>query len=324
MAVIYIFTKVLYKRKKEKIIRMITSFKGQEVNLAIGLSPKIKCYKRTIVCIRECGKVYKIISVSAGSDGSLNVFFPYCKNREAYVWQFVHSYQAGSFNVDLDKVKKEYLVDTGSKLSIHNSGFVQLSGHQILSGFDRCSGKPNGIGLFSNPLEYPVQSGPTFGFQCWGLDKGFSELTKRKNDTQYIILDKKDGFHEIFDKSKGSLYNSYSLGFWIYPYEANYHVYEFEGEPFIDHIIGNYVHSPGARFTHSVLDIKNFNGVLAVALKTNWIQFAEESDYGYILGSPGGIGNKYEKLRNEKDSFQIICPRKSNWPTNLNAPNIKY
>lgn len=314
----------IFDRKKDAdIIRTRMRFKGRPVNITIGLSLNIKRNKRAVVCIKENNKIYKVIAVKSGSDGSINALFPYCKDKKAYVFQYIHDYKPGAQKIFPHQIKKEYIVNDQSKLSIHKTGFVQLSGEGILSGFDVFNGKPRGIGLFSNPLDYPVFTGPTFGFQCWGVANGFEELTTRRSDTQYLVLEKSDCHPEVFDHHIDL--NSYSLEFWIFPKQANNYVYEYDGESYIDHTIGNYIHHPFATFTHPVLDIKGFNGVLALFAKTNWCQYANESEFGYSLGSPGGIGSKYEKNSKQKHSFRLLCPRNDKWPmTSNNPPILKY
>ncbi|MFA6422212.1 MAG: hypothetical protein WCV92_02340 [Candidatus Buchananbacteria bacterium] len=311
------------KERSDEIIRLVMAYKGEPVNLAIGVSNVYKKFKKTIVCIEEKGRIYKVISAKAGSDGSINILFPYCKEKKAYIYQHTHIYKPGFQRLELRQIKKEYIVDIDSKVSVHKSGFVQLSGEGILSGFNKYTGKPRGIGIFTNPLKFPIASGPTIGFQCWGIENGFQELKNRKKDVQYIIL-KKDDFYNRNDYNKDA--NSYTLELWIFPKQANNFVYEYGQEPYIDHIIGNYVPLPGAKFTHPVMDIKGFNSVLAVFPITNWCQYADESEHGYILGSPGGSNNRYLPIRNKVyHCFRIICPRKDGWPQKtLNPPSLHY
>jgi hypothetical protein len=316
---------LIFDRKKEKYIRLIMRHKGGPLNIAIGLSNNIKCYKKSVVCIKENGVIHKVVSVKSGSDGSINVLFPYSNNKEAYVFQYTHSYKPGIVKIPKECVVKDYIVNEESKLSIHKSGFVQLSGRGIISEINKLDGKPGGIGLFSNPLDYPVFTGPTFGFQCWGVGNNFSKLTKYKNNTQYIILDSNDFYPEIIKENGEKKINSYALEFWIFPKQANNHVYEFDKKPFINHVIGNYIYEPGVNFTHPVLDINGFDGVLALLPKKHWCQYADESNSGYILSSPGGLGSKYEKSTKTKNSFMLICPRKPNWlKFSDNPQELKY
>lgn len=301
-------------------IRFCKYPKGTYCGVIHGVSSSpIKDYNRTTVCIKENNNIYKIISVCANKkDGSINIFFPYCKEKKAYIYQHKHKYKGGLQTIKKSQITKEFIVDKTTKLSIHISGFVQLSGKGILSGIDNSTGKPKGIGIFSSPLDKPVSSGPTFIFQCWGVSTGFELLAEKKSDTQYIILDKnKNDFTErIFKKQKFKEFNTYILEFFIFPKEANKFVYDYYGEPFIDHIIYNYIHNPGAMFAHPVLDIKNFPGVICVFPVLAETLHDNKLEYGYCLGSPGGTDCLHDKSMTG-NNFHLICPRGENPDINI-------
>ncbi|MFZ2310453.1 MAG: hypothetical protein WAW11_02825 [Patescibacteria group bacterium] len=289
--------------------RFIMAYKGMPANIIIGTSDKIKKYSRSVICIKEDDKIYKIISFSSSpKDGSINVFFPYCSEKDAYIFQFKHIYKPGIERITKNNLRKEYTVNRETKLSIHSSGFVQLSGNGIKSGIDLETGSPKGVGVFSSPLSQPVNSGPTTVFSCWNIKNGFEELTKKKSNTQYIVLDSKD-FHDRPTKNKGTS-TRYTLEFFIFPSEANEYVYEHNGGCFIDHRMDTYIHNPGVRFTHPVLDFKNFNGVVAVFPCIINDKIGENEPSGYFLSSPGGRSNIKEDSEGG-NIFMIRCPRKT-------------
>jgi len=301
------------------MVRFIMAYKSVNSNIILGQSSLIKNYKRTVVCIKEEDTIYKVIAASSSRDGSINFFFPYCKRKDAFVFQHTHIYKGGSQEIKPTQIRREFIIDKECKLSIHKSGFVQLSGNGILSGIE-WNGKPKGVGIFSSPLSKPVFSGPTIGFQCWGVNKGFKKLISRKKDVQYIILDQNDFHPRMIEHRKDG--HSYTLEFWVFPKEANEFVYEFKGEPFINHIIPNYIHSPGAIFVHQVLDIK-FDGVLCIFPLLDPWKF--DSDYGFIIGSPGGSDCKYRRMKKEKHLFRLVCPRVNSLPkVKDNPPGLEY
>lgn len=291
--------------------RYIRINKGGQVNVLMGVSSLAKSYERAVICIREGDNIYKIISVSSSkNDGSINVFFPYCKEKQSYIFRHRHKYTGGKQKIKRSKITREFIVDKNTKLSIHRSGFVQLSGRGILSGIDKKTGEPRGIGVFSRPLGSPVNSGPTFIFHCWGLEKGFELLSRRDKSIQYIVLDKdrNDFTERIWRKNKKI--NTYLLEFFIFPKEANQGIYEYRGEPFIDHTIHNYLFNPGATFTHPVLDLKYFDGVICVFPVLSRPGYTGESETGYGLGGPGGS----HRLNDKSGiiyTFHLICPRGS-------------
>ena len=304
-------------------VRFVSLVKNSDIHTFVGVSSNVKCYERTVICIKEADRIYKVISVSATKDGSLNIFFPYCKEKNAHIIQHTHKYKGGTSVIEMSQITKEYLVNETTKLSIHKSGFAQLSGNNIKSGIDKKTGKPKGIGVFSSPLENPVRSGPTFGFGCWGLNNGFELLDNRKKNTQYIILEKEKGDFTERKFDKNEKLNQYSLEFFIFPKQANTYVYEYNNEPFINHIIGNYLHAPGARFAHPVLDLNNFNGVIAVFPALVWTRFADEAATGFNIDSPGGSDNVANKFLTG-NAFHLFCPKVVNMIGKKNLENLEF
>ena len=124
--------------------------KGTAVSVAYDATDVEKIHERTVICIRENGKIYKIISIAASEkDESIYAFFNYCDRNDAYVTRFEHRNRRGGAQlIDPSQTTHEFLVNSNAKLSIHKSGFVQLSGDGIKSGVDPQSGRPKGIGVF--------------------------------------------------------------------------------------------------------------------------------------------------------------------------------
>jgi len=270
-------------------VRFHFSEKGKPVTNIIKISSDIKYYNRSTICIKEKGKIYKIISISASKkDGSINMYFPYFAESTGFVEQHYHKYKAGEQILDPKKIFKKCVIGRTAKLSLHQSGFVQLSGNGIISGIDTKTRMAKGIGLFSSPLKFPVYSGPTVSFKCFGVEKGFDQLISRKRDVQYIILNKNNNdFIERKFSSKEKI-NSYLLEFFIFPKEAKRHIFYYNNKPFINHIIPNYIHQPNIFVAHPVLDIKYFEGVIGIFPILIYSQFADEFERGYVLNSPGG------------------------------------
>jgi len=231
--------------------------RGTATSVAYDTVENEKIYERAVVCIRESDRIYKVISISSSErDESIYAFFNYCTRNDAHIVRFEHRNRRGGVQkIDPSQTTHEFIVDSNAKLSIHKSGFVQLSGNKIESGVDDMTGKPKGIGVFSSPLDTPIESGPTFGFQCWGIDKGFTELTSRKKGVQYIILDKAENDFRSREIEKNKQPNTYVLEFFVFPKAASSYVYEYRDRgPHINHVVHNYLHEPGALFAHPVVD----------------------------------------------------------------------
>ncbi len=281
--------------------------RGLPTNVAYAISDKQeKSYKRCIICIQKGGEIYKVLSIQSSLDGSLYVFFNYCSEKNAYIVRNERGKGAGGRVIEPHQVTHEYVLDKSAKLTLHKNGLAQFSGKDITSGIDQQTAKAKGIGVFSNPLDKPIQSGPTFGLVCWGLESGFQKLVNRKKGVQYIILDDTKDFLErhIFPNKK---LNCYILEFFIFPRTANEYIYEYRDNPYIDHIIPNYIHDRGARFAHPVVDIKNFEGVIAMFPCTSWSGFPDDDKFGFVVGGPGG----YDSLERKGMYyiFNLICAR---------------
>jgi hypothetical protein len=284
--------------------------KGKHITNIIGYDKEVKFFKRSTVCIQENESIYKILSVTASKkDGSLNIFFPYFKDENAFVFQYYHKYKAGQQTIKPKKIFRKFVLGRTAKLSIHRSGFVQLSGSGISSGIDPKTGMAKGVGLFSSPLDFPVFSGPTFSYQCFGLEDGFDKLEKKGNRNQYIILNKKeDDFTERrFNDDNDKEFDSYLLEFFIFPKEARRYVYSYKGKPYINHIISNYLHQPNFYVAHPVLDIEYFNGVICVFPVSLYTEFPDEIKTGYSLNSPGG-SRRESDIRKTGTNFHLFCP----------------
>lgn len=296
------------------------------VSTIFGISEdEEKSFNRTYICIEKENKIYKILSLLASKkDGSVSVFFNYCKEKEAFIFRHKRAHhKPGVHHIDKSKITDEFSiefdVDKNAKLSLHQSGFVQLSGNGILSGIDSVSGKPKGVGVFSSPLSAPVSSGPTFGSVCWGIEKGFELLEKQDPKAQYLILKESDFTKRYINENRNL--NSYVLEFFIFPKEANNYIYDHEGKPYINHAMPNYFHDPGALIAHPVLDIKFFEGVIAVFPVVQWTGLAEKCECGYSLASPGGT-NIQSDPDNTIYSFHLICPR-GDMPSFLGDSKVK-
>lgn len=122
----------------------------------------------------------KITQVLPYSEGGFGVLMPYHSARHGYLAKHpVHYFECQS-RIPRSEFA-EYTADDRVKLSIHQDGFVQFSSENqgsIVSGLDPETGQPKGLGLFSQPLQDPIQTGPTFGVAVWGL-ADFAECAER-------------------------------------------------------------------------------------------------------------------------------------------------
>jgi hypothetical protein len=290
-------------------MRMVLANKGGAANVCIGMSENTKTYERTVFCIEEEGKIYKVLSIGASKqDGSLMLFLNYCREKRGFVFQCKFRNKPGFQQIKADAIEREYEVffdiNSRTKLSLHATGFVQLSGDGVLSGIDEQTGKARGIGVFSSPLATPVSSGPTVGFVCWGLAEGYGQLGKRKKGVQYIILKSSDFIDRRLPSDQTP--NAYVLEIFILPEQANEYVYEHKGTPYIHHTLSTITYGTQT-FVQQVADLAHFRGVVCVFPQRQWVNHTPEHTTGFMTGSPGGSLSKDEVIK-AGHVFHLICP----------------
>ena len=105
----------------------------------------------------------KLCTVLLSSDGSYFVTCPYHKSEVVSLSKRTVNYTRSSQVLETPPIEYSLLEDDEHrlKLSHHPDGFVQFSGHNILSGRNE-KGDPKGIGLMSWPMSKPT-AGPVCG-----------------------------------------------------------------------------------------------------------------------------------------------------------------
>jgi hypothetical protein len=120
-------------------------------------------------------KLTKVISYGADGFGAL---VPYHRAHSGFVAKVPMDYRrVGEFSVPEDEIVG-FTSEHRVKLSSHADGFAQFSGEvqgKVISGRDPVTGEPKGVGLMTQPLSNPIQTGPSFGVTAWGLSD-FEEL----------------------------------------------------------------------------------------------------------------------------------------------------
>lgn len=150
--------------------------------------------KHTIV-IKRAGIMYKIAKIIFGNDGSYYVTVPYHKANRATL-----SLSPVNYNLSTPRhvddlsyaISEAELLDLGFadtdrvKLSHHPDGFVQFSGHGVVSG-RHPDGTPKGIGVKSTPLGFKFD-GPAFCVAILSLDE-FPVMTTAPEDMFLLDAD---------------------------------------------------------------------------------------------------------------------------------------
>jgi len=148
-----------------------------------------------------------IAKLVGARDGGVTVLFPYHRHTEGMITKVTA--QAGQLAGPVRTSPQTlYRVSGRIKLSIHASGFVQLSGEPpaaVISGIDG-QGHPKGFGVFSAPLTDPIQSGPTTIIVAYGL----SEF-QLAQPSRSVLFDEGD-VEYAWPNS-----NAYAFHVWLFP-----------------------------------------------------------------------------------------------------------
>ena len=129
------------------------------------------------IALDDQGTLRKITKIVPYRTGGFAVLVPYHKARQGHLVKYAVDYSKRDLEMR-SKEATEYSAADRVKLSLHPDGFVQFSGEnpgKIVSGRDTETGKPRGLGVMSQPLSAPVNTGPTFSCLVWGVS-GFEPL----------------------------------------------------------------------------------------------------------------------------------------------------
>ena len=231
------------------------------------------------ICLEKDNCIYKISAVYLSADGSFKLDVPYCPYKEAFLTKITPNYKSPTKRYLIKIAEQNFTSKSRPQLSIHSSGFVQFSGHGILSGIDDKTGTAKGLGVFSSPLSTPVQSGPTAGITFWGVEFFEKLLSKRKTD----LIIKESQIINRFYKDESSL-NSYTFEFWVFSEKFEKYTKQ---SSFGEEVTLLFPQIPGV-FTLPIIRLRNlssFIGILPVRINT---MFAEKVDFGFNFGGPAG------------------------------------
>jgi hypothetical protein len=124
-----------------------------------------------LVALELDGHLRKICRVFFGADGSYYVTSPYHRLAKAVLMKATVNYTRDETFVSYEEAVDVASLDDDEnalKLAHHPDGFVQFSGHGVVSGIDE-SGAIRGVGARSWPLFRPTR-GPAFAMVITGFE----------------------------------------------------------------------------------------------------------------------------------------------------------
>lgn len=245
-------------------------------------------YNENYILSRHKKNIHKLLKITPHADGGFNVLMPYCKIKKGYVFKWDKNYSKKIEYISQDDMIQDFSINKNTKLSIHKSGFVQFSGQGILSGIDRYTNKPKGMGVQSSPLSRPIKSGPTFGAVIWGISL-YDRYTKVSNTANILLFEEEDIYLRYNSEPLlGQVidWDSLAIEGFFFGNELLPHVYKINGEYKITLKFLKF-EVPGTVFTLKVIFLKNSPGFLGI-LVSRICTSHEGSDSGYCLSGPTG------------------------------------
>lgn len=197
---------------------------------------------------------------------------------------------------------QKFALDGKAKITMHVSGFVQFSGKGITSGIDKTTGKIKGMGLFSSPLDKPIESGPTLGAMIWGLSSGYTKIDE--NVKNLILYRDEDYYYRSASKED---YNCYLLEIFVFPEIMKKQVRGGSSGLYMYHQFFQYREKPGAIFKLRVIYLNNFPSFLGILVTRSDAEIAAKSPYGFQLNPPSGA-EEYRSGRLVRPGMMAVYP----------------
>jgi hypothetical protein len=244
------------------------------------------------------GKQWDLCKVIFGGDGSYYVTAPYHKRSAATAALVTVCYNSPTdVATTLGSALEIALVEDDEqrlKLTHHPDGFIQFSGHGILSGRDR-SGKAKGIGIQSWPLYEPT-FGPSF-VAAFSDPEGWGR--ESTNSARTIVFDEASLKHMRWPDITGLTV----VGFY-FPVRWREFVYsDAEGSDWIDIVHPN---AQAVKHLRVLLASKesDFPGLLGLEVQPSAIE-AIDPDGGFYLSSSSG--NVRWTAKGDLLGDQLVC-----------------
>ncbi|WP_252235551.1 hypothetical protein [Clostridium sp. CH2] len=243
--------------------------------------------KYTIV-INDGLKRYKVSKIVFYGDGGFSVLSPYHTAKKGYLGKLIIDHEEINKHIINVKVEDnvEYSAEDRVKLSVHPDGFVQFSGEnpqKIISGKEKETGEPKGLGLFTNPLSHPIESGPTFGLMVWGMDE-FVEFISPKKGEKVIEFNMEDIHNRDCSTTD---FNAYLIEGFVFKNKERKQIQIVNNNHVINKYSPNYREERNEKFSYRVVNLAHEKYVVTLLVSRIIMDFDEKS--GFSLNSPQQI-----------------------------------
>lgn len=248
------------------------------------------------LCYEADSRAVDLCKIMFGGDGSYYVTAPYHPLNRAVIAKMTINYAAGEqYNALSDALDVGVLDDEDKrlKLSHHPDGFLQFSGHGVLSGLDELR-RPRGLGVFSWPLIKPTL-GPSFSV---AFSDPFALGRTSKKSGLRLVFREDEVEHMRTPSIRGLIVTGY-----YFPARWRELVYKLDGQWWLDLV---QPHAQAVKRLKVVLASveSDFPGFLGLEVAPHDVNPGQEEPSFFISSSTGNL------RRNAKGDLlgdQLVC-----------------
>jgi hypothetical protein len=249
--------------------------------------------KYTLV-ISDKGLRKKVTKIIPYNDGGFSILAPYHSARKGYLLKHTVDYSKLEVQyANPESFLAEYNASDRVKLSYHSDGFVQFSGEnkgKIISGRDKDTGEPKGLGYFTNPISNPIRTGPSFGITLWGLED-FEEFQQPKSGETVVEFTEED----LYFRSPPNSCNGYIIEGFVFPERYWAGVRKIGDNLYLTMTFYNF-QATGAVMNLKIVPLHRENSLIGLVASNAQISFPNKS--GFVLGAPAELGPTTKSTRN--------------------------
>jgi hypothetical protein len=251
-----------------------------------------------VIAISDAGSpARKAAHLQLGSDGSIYFGSPYHPPSPGVVFKSRVPQLEDPHGTMLQIPDVRYRVEGPVKLSMHSSGFVQVSralfarGHvrssvRVRSGMDDAFWVAKGLGIHCPPVWQPIDAGPAFNLVMYGLDACRRWTPQQPKGTRSLVFEEGDIFEQ--DPHRPA-FHAYVIECFILPPEARRDASYRQDKGWV--VIAPYgTARPGLAFPLKVVDLPLPGVFLGVLVSRTHIEAVQP---GYFMKSQMDLNNEF-------------------------------
>jgi hypothetical protein len=244
---------------------------------------------RKKICLEENGIIYHITSIYLLPDGSFKIDLPHCPYTEGTIIKFRYKHDTPGLSTTKNKdLIQNFTSNSRPQLSIHASGFTQFSGPGIISGVDE-NKLAKGVGIYSNRLVNPIQSGPTSIILFWGLE---NYKTIKHVTSEDILITQKDLHTRLTPREDKQIdemdVNTYGFDFFVFPDSYEKYVSKEGNKEIMNINFPTYTQSPSKKFKFPICRLRKIDSFIGILPFRAYTGHPNSIPHGFVINGPAG------------------------------------